>query len=168
MTIELPAVEERASHRPPGPLEQRDSRRPLVPRVGPEDGERDSHRPPGPPAGPPPDVWVYKGRAYDLSDWISKHPGGAFFIGRTKNRDITSIIHAYHKNPEAIERILERYALDREARPEDVHPKCNGTMRASCSVLNRWPAALAARVPSGMMSSASTAAASSAVSNRPR
>src|SRR5689334_19664144 len=44
--------------------------------------EQDSHRPPGPPTGPPPDVWVYKGRAYDLSDWIAKHPGGAFFIGR--------------------------------------------------------------------------------------
>ena len=41
------------------------------------------------------------------------------------------------------------------------------TMRAHCSVLNRWAAALAAQMPSGMMSSASTAAASSAVSNRP-
>jgi hypothetical protein len=41
------------------------------------------------------------------------------------------------------------------------------TMRARCSVLNRWAAALAARMPSGMMSSASMAAASSAVSNRP-
>ena len=139
MTIELPAVEERASHRPLGPPEVRDSRRPLVPRVGPEeDGERDSHRPPGPPAGPPPDVWVYKGRAYDLSDWISKHPGGAFFIGRTKNRDITSIIQAYHKNPEAIERGLERYALDREARPEDVHPKCNAPEFLFKEDFNSW------------------------------
>ena len=83
------------------------------------------------PEGPPPenlelpDVWVYKGRAYDLREWISKHPGGEFFIGRTKNRDITSIIGSYHKNPERIERMLERYALDREARPEDVHPKAN-------------------------------------------
>ena len=138
MTIELPAVEEQDSHRPPGPLEERDSRRPLGPRVGPEGGERDSHRPAGPPAGPPPDVWVYKGRAYDLSDWIAKHPGGAFFIGRTKNRDITSIIHAYHKNPEGIERILERYALDREARPEDVHPKCNAPEFLFKEDFNSW------------------------------
>jgi fatty acid desaturase len=83
-------------------------------------------------------VWVYKGRAYDLSDWISKHPGGAFFIGRTKNRDITSIIHAYHKNPEAIERMLERYALDREARPEDVHPKCNAPEFLFKEDFNSW------------------------------
>jgi len=47
-------------------------------------------------------------------------------------------------------------------------PVSVSTMRASCSVLNRWAAALAAQMPSGMMSSASMAAASSAVSNRPR
>ncbi|HEY5856014.1 MAG TPA: cytochrome b5 domain-containing protein [Aldersonia sp.] len=72
-----------------------------------------------------PDVWIYRGKAYDLSDWISKHPGGEFFIGRTKNRDITSIIGSYHKDPERIERMLRRFALDRDAKPEDVHPTNN-------------------------------------------
>ena len=120
MTIELPAVGEQDLHRPP--------RAP---------GEHDSRRP-GPPAGPPPNVWVYKGRAYDLTDWISKHPGGAFFIGRSNNRDITSIIHAYHKNPQAIERMLERYALHREARPEDVHPKCNAPEFLFKEDFNSW------------------------------
>ncbi|MBF6215274.1 fatty acid desaturase [Nocardia puris] len=88
--------------------------------------ERDFRRPPGPP-GPPPvsNVWVYNGRAYDLSEWISKHPGGEFFIGRTKNRDITSIIGSYHKDPEKIGKMIERYALDRRALPEDIHPKNN-------------------------------------------
>ncbi|MGV9411397.1 fatty acid desaturase [Nocardia sp. NPDC003693] len=83
-------------------------------------------RPP-PPSGPPPvsNVWVYNGKAYDLSDWISKHPGGEFFIGRTKNRDITSIIGSYHKNPEGIAKLIERYALNRQALPEDIHPKAN-------------------------------------------
>lgn len=77
--------------------------------------------------GPPPlsNVWVYNGKAYDLSDWISKHPGGEFFIGRTKNRDITSIIGSYHKNPEGIGKLIERYALNRDALPEDIHPKAN-------------------------------------------
>lgn len=70
-------------------------------------------------------VWVYKGRAYDLTDWIAKHPGGEFFIGRSKNRDITSIIGSYHANPEAVERMLERYALGRDAVIEDIHPKNN-------------------------------------------
>ncbi|WP_372491708.1 fatty acid desaturase [Gordonia zhenghanii] len=71
------------------------------------------------------DVWVYNGRAYDLSDWISRHPGGEFFIGRTKNRDITSIIGSYHKDPEKIGRLIERFSLDRDAVIEDVHPKAN-------------------------------------------
>lgn len=71
------------------------------------------------------DVWVYNGRAYDLTDWISKHPGGEFFIGRTKNRDITSIIGSYHKDPERIGRMIERYSLGRDAVIEDVHPKAN-------------------------------------------
>ena len=80
-----------------------------------------------PPSGPPPvnNVWVYNGKAYDLSDWISKHPGGEFFIGRTKNRDITSIIGSYHKDPDKIARMIERYALGRDALPEDIHPKAN-------------------------------------------
>lgn len=119
MTIEPPALDTR------GPLGR------------PEEGP--SSRPPaGPPAGPPPDMWVYNGRAYDLSEWIAKHPGGAFFIGRTKNRDITSIIHAYHKNPEGIERLLERYALDRDARPGDVHPKCNAPEFLFKEDFNSW------------------------------
>jgi fatty acid desaturase len=101
--------------------------------------ERDQPRPPHPPGGPPmSNVWVYKGRAYDLTDWIEKHPGGAFFIGRTKNRDITSIIGSYHKNPEAIEKMLERYALNREATPRDIHPKNNAPPFLFKEDFNSW------------------------------
>lgn len=86
----------------------------------------DLGRKPGPGGGPQlSNVWVYEGKAYDLTDWISKHPGGEFFIGRTKNRDITSIIGSYHKDPERIARMLKRYSLDRDAVIEDVHPKAN-------------------------------------------
>ncbi len=95
-------------------------------------------RPPHPPGGPPPNVWVYNGKAYDLTDWISKHPGGAFFIGRTKNRDITSIVGSYHRNPEAIERILQRYSLGRDARPHDVHPKNNAPAFLFKEDFNSW------------------------------
>jgi len=92
---------------------------------GPAD-DHDLGREPGPDGGPRlANVWIYRGRAYDLTDWISKHPGGEFFIGRTKNRDITSIIGSYHKNPERVEKMLEKYALDRAAEVEDIHPKAN-------------------------------------------
>lgn len=97
---------------------------------------------PGPPPGRPPvlsDVWVYKGRAYDLSDWIAKHPGGAFFIGRTKNRDITAIIQSYHKDPAKVERILQqRYALGRDATPRDIHPKHNAPPFLFKDGFNSW------------------------------
>ena len=73
--------------------------------------DHDLGRMPGPDGGPRlANVWVYRGRAYDLTDWISKHPGGEFFIGRTKNRDITSIIGSYHRDPEKIERMLQKCA----------------------------------------------------------
>ncbi|WP_139829609.1 fatty acid desaturase [Mycobacterium gastri] len=97
-------------------------------------------RPAPPPGGPPlSDVWVYNGRAYDLSDWISKHPGGAFFIGRTKNRDITAIIASYHRDPAKVERILERrYALGRDATPRDIHPKHNAPPFLFKDDFNSW------------------------------
>ena len=139
MTIELTAVEENTSTDRPAPPAGAREPRPSGPEGEERDvQERDGRSPAGPPAGPPPDVWIYKGRAYDLSDWIAKHPGGAFFIGRTKNRDITSIIHAYHKNPEGIEKMLERYALNREALPEDVHPKCNAPEFLFKEDFNSW------------------------------
>nr|WP_306439042.1 fatty acid desaturase [Mycolicibacterium brumae] len=84
------------------------------------------------------DVWVYKGKAYDLTDWINKHPGGAFFIGRTKNRDITAILNAYHPDPAKIEKMLERYSLDRQANPFDIHPKNNAPPFLFKDDFNSW------------------------------
>jgi fatty acid desaturase len=106
----------------------------------PEVEERDALPRPAPPPGGPrlSDVWVYNGRAYDLSDWIAKHPGGAFFIGRTKNRDITAILNSYHRDPAKIERILARYALDRDATPMDIHPKHNAPPFLFSDEFNSW------------------------------
>ncbi|AHJ50403.1 desaturase-related protein [Mycobacterium tuberculosis BT1] len=84
-------------------------------------------------------MWVYNGRAYDLSEWISKHPGGAFFIGRTKNRDITAIVKSYHRDPAIVERILQRrYALGRDATPRDIHPKHNAPAFLFKDDFNSW------------------------------
>ncbi|WP_278262236.1 cytochrome b5 domain-containing protein [Nocardia sp. AG03] len=105
----------------------------------PDEEERELPPPPGPGGRPPVNnVWVYNGRAYDLSDWISKHPGGEFFIGRTKNRDITSIIGSYHRDPEKIARMIERYSLDRAATPEDIHPKNNAPDFLFKDGFNSW------------------------------
>ncbi|WP_256875032.1 cytochrome b5 domain-containing protein [Nostoc sp. C052] len=86
-------------------------------------------RPPGEIGKEPPpelpNIWIYDGEVYDLSDFIKRHPGGEFFIGRMKNRDITTLVNIFHPNPEKSKRVLKKYALGRKARPEDVHPKYN-------------------------------------------
>jgi Cytochrome b5-like Heme/Steroid binding domain len=89
--------------------------------------DADGNELPPPPLleGTMPKVWIYQGQAYDLTDFIDKHPGGAFFIGRMQNRDITTLINIFHPNPEKAKQRLKKYALDREARPEDMHPKYN-------------------------------------------
>ncbi|MFC6010521.1 fatty acid desaturase [Nocardia lasii] len=105
----------------------------------PDEAERELPPPPGPGGRPPVNnVWVYNGKAYDLSEWISKHPGGEFFIGRTKNRDITSIIGSYHRDPEKIARMIERYSLHRDATPEDIHPKNNAPDFLFKDGFNSW------------------------------
>ncbi len=83
--------------------------------------ELPNEAPPPPPRIP--DVWIYDTQAYDLTDFIKKHPGGEFFIGRMKNRDITTLVNIFHPNPEKVKKILKQYALNREAVPEDMHPK---------------------------------------------
>lgn len=103
------------------PLPVEDGRiRPQDLGIGPEPGEGGER--PAPPAKIP-DVWIYEGEVYDLTEFIQKHPGGDFFIGRTKNRDITTIVNIFHRNPEKVKKIIKQYALNRPAIPEDVHPK---------------------------------------------
>jgi Cytochrome b5-like Heme/Steroid binding domain len=72
-----------------------------------------------------PNVWIYNGEAYDLSDFIKRHPGGEFFIGRMKNRDITTLVNVLHRNPDKVKKMLQKYALGRKATAEDLHPKYN-------------------------------------------
>lgn len=71
---------------------------------------------------PLPNVWIYDGEAYDLTEFIGKHPGGQFFIRRTKNRDITTFVNFFHNNPEKVKKVLAKYSLGRSATPEDFHP----------------------------------------------
>ncbi|MBD2533236.1 cytochrome b5 domain-containing protein [Nostoc flagelliforme FACHB-838] len=71
-----------------------------------------------------PNVWIYDGGAYDLTEFIAKHPGGQFFIRRTKNRDITTFVNFFHSNPEKVRKVLEKYSLGGPATLQDVHPTC--------------------------------------------
>ncbi|WP_295613021.1 cytochrome b5-like heme/steroid binding domain-containing protein, partial [Chamaesiphon sp. GL140_3_metabinner_50] len=104
---------------PPHPPATQPLNEPAFPRPEADRKPLDEHEaPPHPPDGQPlANVWIYEGVAYDLTEFIGKHPGGQFFIGRTKNRDITTIVNIFHSNPEKVKRIIQKYALDREARP---------------------------------------------------
>ncbi|MBS9383333.1 MAG: hypothetical protein HEQ24_03540 [Dolichospermum sp. BR01] len=85
-----------------------------------EEGEKEDNNEPPPSL---PNAWIYDGQAYDLSDFMKRHPGGEFFIGRMKNRDITTLVNIFHPNPQKVKKILKKYALNRQAVPEDIHPK---------------------------------------------
>jgi hypothetical protein len=87
----------------------------------PSDSAANDSRPAPPP--PLPNVWIYDGEAYDLTDFIKRHPGGEFFIGRTKNRDITALVNVLHRNPAKVKHVLKKYSLGRPATPADMHPK---------------------------------------------
>ncbi len=113
-----------------------------APQLAPESGELtpDGEAPPPHPLDgtPLPNIWIYEGDAYDLTEFIKKHPGGEFFIGRTKNRDITTIVNIFHRNPERVKKVLKKYALGRRARPEDVHPKYNAPAFLFTEGFNGW------------------------------
>jgi hypothetical protein len=95
--------------------------------------------PPHPLDGTPlPNIWIYAGDAYDLTEFIKKHPGGEFFIGRSKNRDITAIVNVFHRNPERVKKILKKYSLGRIGKPEDVHPKYNAPPFLFTEGFNGW------------------------------
>ena len=100
----------------------------------------EGEEPPPPPLDgtPLPNIWIYAGEAYDLTEFIKKHPGGEFFIGRTKNRDITTIVNIFHRNPERVKKVLKKYALGRLGKPEDVHPKCNAPAFLFSDGFNSW------------------------------
>ena len=110
-------------------------------RPRPNPDEINNQENPKPPKEPPlniPNVWIYEGKAYDLTDFIKRHPGGDFFIGRTKNRDITTIVNIFHPNPEKVKKVLNKYALDRQAVPEDIHPTYNAPPFLFCEGFNGW------------------------------
>ena len=85
-----------------------------------------------------PNVWIYDGEAYDLSDFIKLHPGGEFFIGRMKNRDITILVNIFHPNTEKVKKLLKKYALGRKAIPTDMHPKYAAPEFLFCKEFDGW------------------------------
>ena len=43
-----------------------------------------------------PKVTVIRGQAYDLTQFIDEHPGGAFMVSQAIGRDATHLFESYH------------------------------------------------------------------------
>jgi len=66
--------------------------------------------------------WIVDGLAYDFSEWMKRHPGGAVWFRYTQGRDISALFHVYHRDPERLRNILVKYRIDGFGE-KDVLPK---------------------------------------------
>ncbi len=56
--------------------------------------------------------WIVDGRAYDFTEWMKLHPGGATWFEPSQGRDISALLHTYHRDPVRLRKILARYEID--------------------------------------------------------
>ncbi|GAA4716303.1 cytochrome b5-like heme/steroid binding domain-containing protein [Phytohabitans rumicis] len=77
--------------------------------------------------------WIVDGRAYDFTEWMSLHPGGAMWFRQTEGRDISALLHTYHRDPARAQKFLAKYEI-KELAGMDISPKVIVPPRASDSV----------------------------------
>ena len=56
--------------------------------------------------------WIVDGRAYDFTEWMGRHPGGATWFQQTQGRDISALLHTYHREPTRLRKILAKYQIE--------------------------------------------------------
>ena len=56
--------------------------------------------------------WIVDGRAYDFTEWMKIHPGGTTWFGPSQGRDISALLHTYHRDPTRLRKVLARYEID--------------------------------------------------------
>ena len=56
--------------------------------------------------------WIVDGKAYDLTEWMKIHPGGATWFGPSQGRDISALLHTYHRDPARLQRVLAKYEIE--------------------------------------------------------
>lgn len=65
-------------------------------------------------------LWRIRNTLYDLTDFISKHPGGPDWLQMTKGHDITETFITHHVSIDKIEPLLARYQVRDAIRPRNV------------------------------------------------
>jgi Cytochrome b5-like Heme/Steroid binding domain len=56
--------------------------------------------------------WIVDGRAYDFTEWMGRHPGGSMWFKQTEGRDISALLHTYHREPARLQKILAKYQIE--------------------------------------------------------
>ncbi len=74
--------------------------------------------------------WIVDGQAYDFTEWMGRHPGGAIWFAQTEGRDISALLHTYHREPARLQKILAKYQIE-ELAGKDVRPKLVAPPRLS-------------------------------------
>jgi hypothetical protein len=74
--------------------------------------------------------WIVDGRAYDFTEWMKLHPGGAMWFRQTEGRDISALLHTYHREPARAQRFLAKYEI-KELAGKNIRPKVIVPPRAS-------------------------------------
>lgn len=72
------------------------------------------------PQGQP--FWIVDGRAYDFTEWMRLHPGGAMWFRQTEGRDISALLHTYHRDPTRVGMFLKKYEI-KELVGKTISPK---------------------------------------------
>src|SRR5262245_27287525 len=66
--------------------------------------------------------WIVDGCAYDFTEWMQLHPGGALWFRQTEGRDISALIHTYHREPAKVRRFLAKYEI-KELAGKNIRPR---------------------------------------------
>jgi fatty acid desaturase len=56
--------------------------------------------------------WIVDGKAYDFTEWLKIHPGGSNWFGPSMGRDISAVVHTYHRDPAKLQKFLARYEIE--------------------------------------------------------
>ena len=65
-----------------------------------------------------PNHWVVHGKKFDLTSFVSKHPGGAHSISFGKGRECTALVEQYHPFSDKVWDVLKKYEVKEEGSDE--------------------------------------------------
>ena len=61
---------------------------------------------------------------------MGRHPGGSIWFAQTEGRDISALLHTYHRDPARLQKILAKYLIE-ELADQEVSPKLVAPFRLS-------------------------------------